>query len=591
MPDFLRSTKVRRIALVVYVLCLSGLIFAYFVVSAMEVPTSAYVQSSSEWVAGHPNALRGMIMNAQNGRTYTRVHEMELALVREGQDPIKLSEPEVGPGGIIHMQVRPPRQTPLGTYDVRLRVWLEASSPAFEARSPVEILPPLQATKPLALPERTERMNEAEAERTRLGVLSSDGPVHIDIVPRQPVLARGLPNTVYLRTTERETGQPIPCSVRFDAIEGLFEGDPPPAQIQTNTQGIGRVALTPTTTHHWKVSTACSPPASEGAASEASDGKNSPAASVVIGDTSPRSKARIQLGTAATQMAFHMKHAQTGPDETAKGVLRTIFEDGGGFVDLWRNGRWVWASSFGFRGGRGGIHLDIPEAPSTQPELLYRAQVFQDIWVQGRAWDAQYLWGAAQGDEQGTKAAIERLAKLHHTALRDVRGEDGRVPEGVSERLAYFEWLRAHPGHLRELSEEQANDLLRAMLREIPEHYTRPPVLINSQDRDQRELDARKDAIRAQLYWMTVLMMCIGVAALALVVMWGLQHARHKQRLLEEVEQELIVQGEDAADIDEATVAREGKLARAMAVVQGAVVLGTLLIFIFGVLMIMKFMM
>ena len=132
------------------------------------------------------------------------------------------------------------------------------------------------------------------------------------------------------------------------------------------------------------------------------------------------------------------------------------------------------------------------------------------------------------------------------------------------------------------------------LLLEIPAHRTTPAVILNSLDRDQKELAAWKDGIRDQLLGAITLAILIGLALLIMVVMWGIQQARYKQRLLHEVELELAEQ--DLSDIEggfvsEAEVLREGKLARAMAIFQGAVVVGTLMLFAASILLILKFMM
>ena len=64
-----------------------------------------------------------------------------------------------------------------------------------------------------------------------------------------------------------------------------------------------------------------------------------------------------------------------------------------------------------------------------------------------------------------------------------------------------------------------------------------------------------------------------------------------RRRLLDEVEEELQDAMGDGSYSGVRAASREERLARAMAITQGGVVLGTLVIFIWGVLTIMRFMM
>ena len=141
---------------------------------------------------------------------------------------------------------------------------------------------------------------------------------------------------------------------------------------------------------------------------------------------------------------------------------------------------------------------------------------------------------------------------------------------------------------------KQRRALLEMLLLEIPIHRVSPAVVLNSLDRDQKELAAWKNGIRDQLLGAIALAILIGLALLIMAVMWGIQQARYKQKLLHEVELELAEQ--DLSDIEggfvsEAEIVREGKLARAMAIFQGAVVVGTLILFAASILLILKFMM
>lgn len=578
MRELMKSRAVQRGALILYVLSLAGVIFVYFVVSAMEIPYSVYLQGSPELVRGEPNAVRGMLMNAQNGRILGRVAGVSLGLERDGVFT-ELATPSPGPGGVMHAQLIPPTSLAVGEYDLVLRATISMSEPVFESRAPVEVIAPPKPARG-EWPAHVERMPEVERERTRLGLLDGDGPVRIDVIPERPVLARGLPGEVFLRATDRVTGEPLACEIVFDEVKGLLEQGEPPRRVRTDATGLARVRFAPTTTHHWELSTRCGEPLDEPPPAE--EGGSSDDVAEEVEDPRPRSEARVQLGTAPSQLTLKMREPMAMPGAGVDGLVRSLFREGGLYADLYRDGRWVWAGSFGLRDNAGGVRLDVPEGLGEGGYSLYRVQISNDIYFQGNAWDVRHLMSGSSVTDASIDAAIERVVARHL-----------EQPGLDEERAAYLRFLEREPARWRALPSRARLRMLAALLRDVPTHFEFPPAVMNSLDRDQRELDAWKQGVRDQLMIIAALVALVGVLVLTLAVLAGVQQALRRQELYHQVELELAEQ--DLPDLDEhidaAAVLRDGKIARAMAVVQGGVVFGTLIIFIVGVLLMMRYLM
>lgn len=586
MLDKIRHPTVQRVALVIYVTCLVSLIFVYFVISGMAVPYSVYMQGPATLEAGSPNAVRGMLMDAMNGQTIHRVESATLSL--EDQQGKTIFEQSVSPGagGLIHAQIEPPAATPPGEYQLVLDSKIIVGDPRFTSRAPIKITAP-KNPHPEVWPEQTKRMPAQELERTRLGLIDGSGPVRIDIIPEEPILVRGLPGEVFLRTTVRATGEPIACALRLAEKKGLLESGELPDTVKTDAFGLAKVKFAPTTTHHWVIASDCLP---EGQAP--SEGETSPKQPmetiedlvVTNQEIQAINKSRVQIGTAPAQLALVAQHPWVHPGRDAAVATHSLFRDGSVLVDLYRGGRWVWAGSFGLDKHRGGGLIAVPSSSdSNEGPDVYSAKVFSDIYVQGNAWDAVNLIGLETDGEEHVREALLALAKKHSAQ-----------PDADPERNRYMRWLAGSPDLLTTSNSKQRRALLEMLLLEIPIHRVSPAVVLNSLDRDQKELAAWKNGIRDQLLGAIALAILIGLALLIMAVMWGIQQARYKQKLLHEVELELAEQ--DLSDIEggfvsEAEIVREGKLARAMAIFQGAVVVGTLILFAASILLILKFMM
>ena len=611
MREWLRHPLTWRISLGAYLVCLVGLILAYFAISLQHVRWAVYMQAPEVLVRGAPNASRGLLMSAETGQIVARVHAASLHLARGGQT-WHLADVAPGPSGAIHTQlVPPPELEPGDDYELVFRARVAAGDDPFEARAPIT----LAAAPPDAgsdWPARVERMPEKERARTYLGYVRGEGPVRVDVIPAQPVLPRGLPGRVWLRTVDRATGAPRACTIHFDNVHGSLDHGELPAQVTTDELGLTSLEASLATTHQWKLRAVCgeeldaqigdlleeeapdeedtSAPEPESADADDADDTDDADAEPGEPEAPPGSRATIQVGTAATQLSVRTREALAGPGEDVELGVYTLFARGGFYVDLYQDDRWVWAGSFGVRGGRGGGRLELPEElVGARDAQVYRAQVFHDIYMPGAAWDVAHIASApADGADADAAldAAILRLLERH-----------AAQPERDEERARGVDWLRTEPGQSswRGADGEQRRALLAALLAEIPSHHDRPPALLNSRDADERALEAWKDQVREDLLALIALALLVGVGVLALVVMWGVQQARRRQQLYQEVDLELASQElseiEGVAEVDEAAVHRSGRLARAMALIQGAVIVGTLVVFAASLVLMLRLLM
>lgn len=557
MPATPTSQTIRRVALVLYAACLASAIFAYFVISAMQVPYAAYLQAPDEFVRGQPNAARGMITNAKNGLVLGSLHQASLVLRRDGAD---IESYPVAPraGGIIEAQFTPSAALEPGAYDLVLRAKPGPTDPVFESHASITLL---GSPREFIWPTSSARLPAAEQKRAHNGLIESEGPIRVDIIPSQPIIARGLPSEVFITTSERATGRPVRCSVNVDESKGLTGGDALPRIIQTNKLGLARVTIAPMTDQHWELSTTCQP-------EEALE-------------PPPTSSATIQVGTTASQLSMRGTPRQTRPGDTLLGSVQTLHRDGGIYVDLYDGEHWVWSGSFAVRQNYAGWRLPVPTSASS-PAALYRVQIFNDIYNQGFAWDVAYI---AQSDA----APVELLDGL---LIQHARRDFG---EEELEAKRYFEYASdASRRRALKPSKRELDLLTSALLTAAPREFQAPNVLINSYDEDQRELDAWKSEVRARLLVIIGMALVVGLGVLGLVVLWGVQQARRRQQLYREVDMELAEQDlDDALDasVDLAAIARNEQLSRLSTIVQAVVVLGTLIIFAACIMLLMHYMM
>lgn len=560
--EVVRRPWVWRAALGLYVLCLCGVIFAYFVVSAMQVPTALYLHGPSEVELGQAVALRGHLLDAQNGQKIGHIHDISLSLEREGER-IALAPPKVHRSGEMIGQIEPPSDTTPGDYELVLRAHRVADDPEFIARAPVRLVsaPPrakrLGASPDLLTwPAQTQRRPKRDVGVPRTGTLTSEGEVSIELVQAHAVLGNGLPGTLMLRTTLRATGEPLGCDVTFVTSKGLVEGEPLPGSVRTGGLGLTALKFVPITLHQWELEAECE---------HKEQGVR----------VRHKGSSRLQVDVATTQLELTAINPTPDVGDELEANLTTIHREGAALVDLYRGDTWLWAGTFGFRAYQGGVR-----GPTVTQPGLYRMQAHGDIYDAGFAWDSGYFLvpGKPSGANQDAlEQAIDELLRVHLEHTQD------------EERKRPLAWLIKHDVESwRGASTREKRGLRDALMMALPVMYTDGEPLINSFDEDQRELDAWKQGVRGELLALVGAALIVGLALLALVVLWGIDQAQRRQRLYDELSEEI---DGDESEETLAKRARQQRAARLMLWVQGGVLCGTLVVFAACIWMLMRYMM
>jgi hypothetical protein len=83
--------------------------------------------------------------------------------------------------------------------------------------------------------------------------------VKIELIPEGGAMINGLRTTLFVLTTERATGRPIPAKVQIEAVEGLLE-EPSPPEVTTDSGGLAWFTVTPVQEVRWRLTTRSLPP-------------------------------------------------------------------------------------------------------------------------------------------------------------------------------------------------------------------------------------------------------------------------------------------------------------------------------------------
>ncbi len=577
-----------RGALGLYVACLVGLIVAYLTVASMQVRVSAYVLGSTTWTAGQPNAVRGTLMDPLSGRRWHDATDLELRLLTPEQaeaiplgsgEPtgVLLATPQVEGAALFHAQVRP--DVDPGPYVLSLRAIAGPNAELFEARSSLRVEAASVRAEEDPWPAQTSRREESHAADV-LGVLDSKGPVRIDVLPTQPELPRGLPGEVWLRTTDRATGQPVPCVIDFDEVSGLSEGVGPPRRVETGKLGLGRVRWSPSLAYTWELSTGCSlvreapagPPLEMHIPRDTEKGESDEVKAPA------RSTATIHIATVASQTSLV---AGVRTSRSLEGGLQSLHDEGGFFIDVFVGDRWAQAEAFGMSPGGSGWGMPAPEVEGVE---VVRVQISLDLFVRGNAWDTRHVVARGPGvsEEDAIGRGWELLIARHLASARE-RAESNATP-GNLERVRYWEYLTSSDGKTlwSTILPKVKPVAVRAMLAAIPPRYVSPEALINSQRADDEAMAAWREEAREQLIAVIALAMLLGVLALGAIVARGIADAKVRQAMLEEIDLDL--------DDDEGADVREiGRRASLSSAIQGFVVFGTIVLFALSLLMLLRF--
>jgi hypothetical protein len=547
--DKLTRPGFRHAAITLYVVCLVGLIVAFVSVSLLQIEHAAYIQASPTFEKGRPNAMRGVVVDAPTGRFDTQASiEVELVDgVYEGEESLErlasarrtvIADGSTEPSGHLHLAAEVPENWKAGDYALVMQGNGEAVE-NFRTGESVAITE--RSVDEDYWPKRTNRLPKDDRSRKGL-VVESHGPVRIDLLPADGQVSRGLTTELFLRTSDRETGEPISTEVLFEKVEGLGTEDLP-ATIQTDALGLARIVHVAMTDQTWTVGAG-------------------------------ESSAKLRVTTVPTQVSLKMNDVLAVAGESSVGVVSSLFNSGGLMVDLYDGDDWLEAAAFGVRPDQSGIQVQVPSIQRHGP--LFRVQVYRSFYDQGGAWDVEYLV-AANGHEladyqQAADALASHLAK---------HSDD-----------PYFDALVASDVFATEINAAKLRIWIDAMLEAVPRHFDAPTVLINSQKTDRDKLEAWKESVKADLILLTAIALLIGLAVLGYLVIVGIRSYRDQNRMLRDVEFEMSLEGGSDKSTGEVATSDLDKTITEGNVVAGLqifIVVATLVLFTLGILLLLSY--
>ncbi len=528
----------QRAAIVLYVLCIIGVISAYIAISTVETRQALYFQGDSVLQAGETNVVRGAFVDARIGQ-FAHSSDFVFTLVQPDAgdaDGTLVGQGKSGAGGFAHIGLDIPADQAPGMYDLVLK----ATSPelgAYEARQSVEVAS--ARAIPQKWPVRTERADvqqlaKKQSEKTQKPV--EDG-VLIDVLPGDHEVVRGLPNTVYLRTRDAKTNRPVSANLTVLSSKGYLDGKLPTA-LKTDRLGLVELSLTPITDQIWQME------------AETVDGV--------------KSEAEVRLTTVAAQFAVQVKQPVVVSGKAIDGAVYSLFETGAFFFDLYQQDRRVAASALGLQRGGSGFFVEMPQAAAgVESADIYRLQVYGDFYNPANAWDSVYV---VRVDDSSAEAL--RGAALHTLRL---------IAENTASTDAYYSEILAD-NILESASTSELNRWLPALLLAIPRQFEVSPTLFNTQHADRAELELWKASVKSDLKILVGFVLLIGIVALFYFTFMGIKQVRARSQRIYDLDVD------DASDGLETT-----RMSDWSVVFQGGLLLLSIVLFAIGVWLLMGY--
>lgn len=591
----LRSSRARSAAIGLYILCVAGLISGYLWVSLAKVKYAAFLRAEPELEVGRPLAGRGQIIDAYLGRPLTR-GEVVFGLAKRPEDALQ-EEPEVTtdlldaealgaqdaddeisfwgetqiePGGLFHVDAELPSELTPGVYELSMRAKIRAdqrdpqAEESYLVRRNIRVRAPDDAQD--YWPNQTPRLRPDAKNPIKKPVQSSEGPIQIDLLPADAQVPRGLNSTVYLRTTRRDSGEPVSVEVSFDKEEGLNEGTSP-ASITTDELGLARLEISAATDLLWTVSTGQPPDDDEG--EDEDSGADEPDE-----ERSDWGKARLLVATVPAQFSLRLNQVLAAPGAEVTGRVDSLYREGGLMVDLYKNSAWVGARAWGVGADGSGVQMKIPPAEASalgeeDAPQFYRVQVYRSTFAVGSAWDVGYLLSTPDDSLSSYQRGAHALAR--HLA--------SRADDAYFQQLADSDALKTHPDRAK------LKLWTAALLQAMPRHLDIQAPLLDTRESGQAELDQKIAEVQARLKLLTAATLLIGLLVVLYLVLMGIRGYQLQQRMLEDVALETLA----SDDPDEAAQLINPALERWAVGAQIAVVIGALCLFVFALLMLLSY--
>lgn len=565
---------------VALVLALAGIIFS---VNSLDVQSAAYIRADTQWEPDRNLGVRGVFHYAPTGEVLDP-QTMQWRLLPAGADPDEHPGLQLDFGEASAEQqwpnptVRLPDDIEPGDYDLYLTATFEDVAP-LEAATRIEVR---EHSGPAAtfddLRWRRQQPRDSDSgirrpvERVDVQDIDVDGDdvvfderdyeqmfqahdeaqardVGLAIAPSTGELKRGLPQTLYVRTFDVDTGHPVAATLTLERTRGMLSGELEET-IRTDEFGIGTLELQPTTGLELLVEV--DPDDGRSADFDDADAHWSPAAF------------EIELDAVATQYGLRpASYIVTGDDDIAA-TVDTTMPDGTFMTDLYDHdgNRLIDALSLRISDGQSGVRFEAPDPDETSP--LVRLQTYRSLYGTRNAWDSSVLLLTDDDSPQALRQSATELyewiadetGSLHHRHLVD-------------------------SGALDDVSGAELQRIIEAGLHEVHPRYQAPPVLMNTRDADRQALDEWRDDIQHDLRWMMGITVAAGIIVVLYFVVVGIQRHRRDNELLQQL----------ALDDDppEAHQRRSQQLENYAVILQGLIVLLTLIAFALGILIMVSY--
>lgn len=567
----LQRPIVYRSAIALYVIMMLGLITASVAIGNRDVRSALYLTGSPTWNTHRPYALRALYFDAATG---TRLAPDHFEIQWSAPDSPPLATAEAGPGHYLHIQLPPYERLAPEHHDGATDALapehnddaIDALAPGADAATKTRDLcalarrqtvpdlrdcwtielrePPRTPSDALqkAIGPPTSRDPDQEERRPALTDEDPSSRLAIQIGPADGELVRGLPDTLWLRVLERRTGQPLRAHLDITLERGLTQA-PLPTSLTTDTLGLANLPVHATTELTLKV-------------------KARP-----YGPTDPPSSASytLRLPTVAAQFAVSLPRPFTVAGEPVEGSVSTILTDTPFMTDLFEGPSMIAANAFGSANGSGGFTLPTPE--NQNPGPLARVQVYQSFFGAGDAWDIAHLLILKDDAPETLRETTALLLEHLHTTHPDERWD------------AYLDLLS--PPHSPSVDTAgRIAPLIAFALSRLPRDFQSPQPLLNTREEDRRELEAWKDDLQRDLYYMMIVVLIVGLLIVAYFALVGLRRLRREKALLAEIDLELDGPLTDNSD---------ARLEDLVTLFQAVIVFATIALFGLGIIVVVSY--
>jgi tRNA A-37 threonylcarbamoyl transferase component Bud32 len=357
---------------------------------------------------GEPAALRAGAWHPERNQ-WIRKGSLTVSLVR-GEEEVRVFEGRAGEDGLADINaVVPPWEAGPAAWRFE---WAEGDQ-RWEHEVEVTLAAPGRVVAARSWPRRPPPSVPDAQERDR-------GVVKIELIPEGGAMINGLRTTLFVLTTERATGRPIPAKVQIEAVEGLLE-EPSPAEVTTDSGGLAWFTVTPVQEVRWRLTTRSLPP------EEHPDPSLSNALPVALPlspvdaplAANPTGERVVRLSSQARQIALVSYDPVWEEGKQLQAAVLSLRREGPFYADVYIAERWQVATRerLGPLGGGLSVAQRTTLRPSQGEVWLARLQVYLDPARPERAGDSLFV---ALPSAQMTRGEVLR-ALLKEAEARRLR--------------------------------------------------------------------------------------------------------------------------------------------------------------------------